>query len=146
MVAVIGFALTLVCCSQVLPSQTSTTPTANSSPVKAFSTQEPTITSTPLMASSANLGPVPQNCPPGQTPQNISPYFAPAIGGSIIWAVMPSTVHLKGTSYDQDGWYWKILWAVKANYTGLVQIKGENLRNGTPLYFDFHEGLTVSLC
>ena len=40
-------------------------------------------------------------------------------------------------TYTRFGWTWKIIWEVGPSYKGLVALRGVNLQNGTPLWFQF---------
>ncbi len=149
MIAVIGFALTLVCCSQAPPVQKSTTPTVNSAALTEFAqplptyppTPTPTITPTPLGGAFAKLGLLPQDCPPGPAPQNLDSNLEPAIGSDPVWAVSFSGPHAMlewsftdaQQFHNQYGWGHKMLWVVENNIKGLVSIHGANLNNGLPV-------------
>jgi hypothetical protein len=140
----IGLTLVTVACTQTTP----TPPPANSTRPVVSATVVPAATPTPtptsLAASAANVGPVPQNCPPGPTPKNVDPLeFGPGVGGSPVWAIgfagPHATIHLNGLSEDpslvQYGWNYKILWSVGLNYTHPVVLRGGLLSDGTPLWF-----------
>jgi len=140
----IGLTLMTVACTQATPTPlpaNSTRPVVSATLVP---TATPTPTPTPLVASAADVGPVPQNCPPGPTPKNVDPSeFGPGVGGSPVWAIgfagPHATIHLKGASEDpslvQYGWEYKILWSVGPNYTHPVVLGGGSLSGGTPLRF-----------
>ena len=145
-----GLVLVGVACSPAPSSPTSATPTIDSAHLTAFAQEQstpapsPSPTPTPLVASAANVGPVPQNCSPGPTPKNVDPsQFGPGVGGSPVWAIgfdgPHATVHLNGWSEDpslvQYGWNYKILWSVGPNYTHPVVLRGGLLSGGTPLWF-----------
>lgn len=141
--ALVGLTLITVACTQTTPTlpATSTRPVVSAT---AMLTATPSPTPTPLVASAANLGPVPLNCLPGPTPRNVDPAeFGPGVGGSPVWAIgfagPHATIHLKGWTKDpslaQYGWDYKILWSVGPNYTHPVVLHGGLLSAGTPLWF-----------
>jgi len=144
----VGLLLLLASCTQISQPTTSATPTVDSTHLTAFaqgqSTLAPSSSPTPLVASAANIGPVPQNCPPGPTPKNVDPsVFGAGVGGSPVWAIgfdgPHATAHLNGWSEDlslvQYGWNYKILWSVGRDYTHPVVLRGGLLSGGTPLWF-----------
>jgi hypothetical protein len=151
-VTLVGLLLLLVSCTQISQPTTSATPTIDSAHLTAFAQEQstpapsPSPTPTPLVANAANVGPVPQTCPPGPTPKDVNPsLFGPGVGGSPVWAIgfdgPHATVHLNGWSEDpslvQYGWNYKILWEIGPHYTHSVMLRGGSLRNGTLLWFQF---------
>ena len=145
--------LVIASCAQASQPSTSATPTVDSAHLTAFAQEQstpapsPSPTPTPLVASAANVGPVPQTCPPGPTPKDINPsLFGPGVGGSPVWAIgfdgPHATAHLRGIAEDattakQYGWEHKILWEIGPHYTHSVTLRGGSLRNGTLLWFQF---------
>jgi len=142
--ALVAFLVVLASCTQMPPSSAAPTPTLST---------KPTSPSTPVPAPTtqqfSRLGRVPQDCPPGPTPQPSLPGIGPAIGSSKVWAIGFSGSHadIPIPSYDtytQHGWTWKIIWEVGPDYTQLVTIRGGELRSGTPLWFQFAGNPTTS--
>ena len=139
----LSFILLLAACSQTPSPQVSNTPTVkNSLPtVVATFPATPTVPATPLGGTSAKLGPVPQNCPPGPAPQTIDPNFGDAVGTSKVWGVGFMGPHamlvwsptFADEFHNQYGWPHKLLWAVDDSVKGLVTLHGANLRDGSPL-------------
>ncbi len=138
----IELALTMQACAQT-PPQTSATPTVDSAHLTAFahsatSNASYAPTPTPIVASAANVGPVPKNCPlgPPLPVQRISPAIAPLAGISPVWATVGGggVGHLVGDIYDPDGgWPVKIVWEIGPNYHETVRLRAGNLRDGTLL-------------
>ncbi len=135
--------ISLISCSSAstIPSTTrSTTATSGSTTI---------VTPTPFGGESAHLGPVPQDCPFSPQPQNIAPdQFGPAIGSDPVWAgagnfsKLPTTPALITTSqiaqrtHQPEGWNFKFLWVIAANYKGQVIISGKNLKDEAALQYN----------
>jgi len=141
--------LLLVSCTQISQPTTSATPTVDSAHLTAFAQPYPTYTPLPtptpsptsLGGASAKLGPVPQDCLPGPTPQSIDGAFGPVVGAGPVWAGnfigphatlawLPPTI---SAMHNQYGWPHKLLWVVADSVKGLVIIRGANLRDGSSL-------------
>jgi len=154
MMIILGLTLILAACSQPPSPQITATPTIDSAHLTAFARPYPTDTPLPPTTPTSTpppLGAVPQDCPPGPTPQPISPYIGPAIGSSPVWAVGfggPHAVLHIPVSYDtyipQYGWTWKLIWEVGPNYTHRITLRGGDLRNSTSLWFQFSGDPTTS--
>jgi hypothetical protein len=89
----------------------------------------------------APLGAVPQLCLQGPTPRSISPAIRPVLGGAPVWVAgfdgPHATLHIPDPSaatYTRYGWIEDLLWEVGPNYPEPVIIRGENLRDGAPLW------------
>src|SRR5437899_884817 len=87
------------------------------------------------------LGAVPQDCPPGPTPQQVFPDVGPALGHAPLWAIgfdgPHAVIHIP-TSYDtytQYGWTWKVIWRMQGGFTSSVTLHGKNGRDDTSLWF-----------
>lgn len=137
-----GLILIMAACSSSPNQQLSTTPTVKGSAPTMVATATPTLEPTPFGGVSATLGPVPQNCPPGPTPQSIDGSFGRAVGGSAAWGVGFTGSHATlewlpeqaAETHHSDGWDHKLLWVVQNNVKGLVRIHGANLSGGSPIY------------
>ncbi len=114
--------------------------TTSSSPT---SVTLPAPNGTPQTATALTMGPVPQNCSPGATPQPVDPSFGPGIGRSPAWAMgftgPHATLHLQDAQQNAQnvryGWPYKILWAIGPRYTHTVTLRGGSLSSGSPLWF-----------
>ncbi len=153
-VKLIGLILVLVSCTQAPSPQAAKTPTVGSSTLTptAIATLLPTPTgsATGIEASAENVGPVPQDCPPGPAPREVDPSeFGPGVGGFPVWGIgfegPHATVHLNGLLSGVYGWGVKVLWAVGPHYTSTVTLHGGNLRTGSPLWLGGGDGLALSL-
>ena len=140
MVMLAGLLLFLVSCTQVSQPTTSATPTVDSAHLTEFAQPypTPTPTPTPMVASAANVGPAPRDCPlgPPLPVRRISPAIIPLGGISPVWATTggDGTVHLAGEIYDPDGgWPEKIVWEIGPNYQHPVMLRAGNLCTGTLL-------------
>lgn len=149
LITLIGVMLLTAACIQVPPATTSATPTENSAALTEFARPLPTYpppptptpSPTPLGGPLAQLGSVPQNCPPGPAPQNLDSNFGTAIGGGSVWGAGFTGSHamlvwppkLASATHNQYGWGHKLLWVVKSSVKGQVIIRGTNLMNGLPL-------------
>ncbi len=147
----------ITACTQASPPQTSATPTVDSAHLTAFAQPypplpTPTASPTPLGGASAKLGPVPQDCPPGPTPQSIDGAFGPVVGVSPVWAGNFIGPHatlawyppVTSAIHNQYGWPHKLLWVVEDNVKGFVTIHGANLRDGSPLRPDAEQEAATS--
>jgi len=130
LIALLALASVLVTCSQAPPPQATNTPTPTSSQATAISAPSPTLTPPPL-------GLAPQNCHSGPTPRTIFSDVGPGVGRSPIWAFgLDTTIRIPSYfTYTQYGWTWKIIWRMAKSYTHPVTLRGRNLHNGTPLWF-----------
>jgi len=102
-------------------------------------TQTPTPYPTPTASMPTALTPPPQDCPASQAIRADLSGISPVMGGAPVWATAVSTpIHLTANDgYTRFGWTWKIIWEVGPSYTGSVALRGVNLQNGTPLWFQF---------
>jgi hypothetical protein len=73
----------------------------------------------------------------------LSSHFGPGIGGYPAWAVgfggpvaWRSAGGIVGQQPTQYGWPEKVLWVVKRSYPGSVRLRGANLADGVPLWFE----------
>jgi hypothetical protein len=146
-----GLLLVLASCTQTSsPPQTSAIPTVDSAHLTAFvrdatSNASSTPIPTPIVASAANVGPAPKDCPldPPLRPQKLSDNIAPLVGTSPVWATAgggSGPGHLAGDTWSPDGgWPGKIVWEVGPNYNRPVILLAGNLRDGTFLQWHFPE-------
>lgn len=115
-----------------------TTGTATASPSASTTSARPVVTPTLLIP--PPLGMVPQNCPPGPTPQPIFSDIGPVVGAAPVWVTgfggPHAVIHIPTYfTYTQYGWTWKLLWKMQSGYTHPITLEGGNLRNGTLLWF-----------
>ncbi len=99
-----------------------------------------TVPTTPTLLTPPQLGMVPQNCPPGPTPQPIFSDIGPVVGAAPLWVTGfggPHAVINIPTyfTYTQYGWTWKLLWKMQSGYMHPITLEGGNLLNGTLLWF-----------
>jgi hypothetical protein len=123
-------ALLLSSCSSV--SQIAPHPPTGTSPPTA--TLLPTPTAPPL-------GPVPQDCPPGPTPQTFDPAIGIVVGAGPVWVAGLVGPHAElvwgpveaAQYHTSNGWIHKFRYIVATNIGGLVTIEGANLKDNAPL-------------
>ncbi len=108
--------------AQILTPVASSTGASSSSPVATSNIE-------------ATLGPIPPNCPPTPQPQELSSIFGPGVGSYPLWLISDGRVGLNGDKQTQYGYLQKALWEVEPSFTGTVTVRGTNLSDGTPLYF-----------
>jgi hypothetical protein len=96
--------------------------------------------STPTLAQSELLAPVPE-CPPGPQPQVIAPqYFGAAIGDTPVWVVGFAGPHAtiridtRNIQYTRYGWAARVIFVVKPGYTSPIMISGQNMEDSGPLW------------
>jgi hypothetical protein len=138
-------ALTPSLCASVVLMLASLT-ACESVPSHAAATQtppSPTQTLTPYPTPTAStptaLTPPPQDCPASQATRADLPGISPVMGSAPVWATtLWAPIHLTANdAYTRFGWTWKIIWEVGPSYKGSVAPHGVNLRDGTPLWFQF---------
>ena len=102
-------------------------------------TPQSTLSPTPFGGISAQLGPLPHDCPTGPNPQSI-PQITNVVGTFPVWAAFAKvpltlewTLNEATQFHTQYGWSHKFLWVVDANYKGGITLSGANLQDGTPL-------------
>lgn len=133
--------LVLSCTStSLLP--TSGTVTSPTSTTAARPTE--TVAVTPTLLMPPPLGQVPQNCPPGPTPQSIFSDVGPAVGRTPLWAIGFDGPHAvikipPYFTYTPYGWTWKLIWRMQASYTYPIMLSGTNLHDGSLLWFQIDE-------
>lgn len=120
----------LAACAGIAQPQETSSPTA---------IPEPTVVESALV-----LGPAPQGCPPGPTPQEIAPYFGGTIGGSPVWAIGFAGPEARVYVGDLVRWgaygaYYKILWVVEPGYSDATTLRGGDLTEENPLWFQVGE-------
>lgn len=96
------------------------------------------INSTPTAISP--LRPVPNDCPPGPTPQKFDAAFAPGVGGDAIWVVGFNGPHATLTSFPQtqpgaNGWPHLLTVVVRQGGDWPIALHGWNMKTGAPLWF-----------
>jgi len=129
-----GLILVLVSCTQAAsPPTEQATSTALSLPTPTPYVPPPTLTP-PL------LGPVPQNCPPGPTPQHVFSDVGPVLGHAPLWVSgidgPHATIRLSPYfTYTQYGWTWKLLWRVSDSSPSPITLQAGPLHNGPLLWF-----------
>src|SRR5712692_6886779 len=89
MVMLTGLLLVLTACTESSSLQAGHTPTTNAATSTPTPTARPEPSPSPLGGASAQLGPLPQTCPPSSIhmPKTISSQFAPAVGAGPAWGV-----------------------------------------------------------
>lgn len=147
-ILLIGLLLALTSCTESPSLPAGHTPTVNAS-APVTTTGQPTLvpTPSPFGGASAQLGPLPQTCPPGSihSLNTISPAFGPMAGAGSAWAggiISYKQVPLALTwapgdvlnEHNQYGWGHKLLWVVATTLHGSVTIHGTNLNTGAPVY------------
>jgi hypothetical protein len=95
------------------------------------------VVPTPTYAVNHVLGPIPQDCPPGPTPQSISPNLTDVVGGSPVW-LTPVTGIPSSVPFTQFGWPDKVIWEVEPSYTEQIMVHGGSLRDGTQLWIELN--------
>lgn len=144
-----GLVLVLAACTETPVPQAGLTPTVNAFTPIPTTIVQPSPTPTPLGGASAQLGPIPQSCPPSSilAPKTISPKFVPMFGAGPVWAggivsyeqiplALVWTTEDALVTHDQYGWEHKLLWVAATSLHGSVTIRGTNLRTGAPIYPD----------
>src|SRR5260370_17277966 len=139
---VLSLMFILAACTQGSPSHTAATvtltvflPTAPLSPT-------PTALPSPVDTTPPPPGAAPNNCPPSQPTQTISPDLAPVVGKAPVWATLPALIPLRA-GYTQYGWAWKIVWEV-AKSTHPVTLHGTDVRTRASRLFQVDDPLTAS--
>ncbi len=154
----LGLLTGLVClvaaCTQASSPQVVPTPTPQHVVPTIMATQSPSPTATPLGGASAQLGPLPKDCPSGSVPQIISSDFGPAVGANPVWvgagnfrlhppAALIWSAQDAQLEHNQQGWGHKFLYVVATSYQGQVTIQGANLSDGSPVYLDAQDAVTT---
>lgn len=144
-VFLLGLILMLGACAQS-PASSSGIRVTPETPIS-IETPPPENSPTPYGGQSAELGPVPQNCPSGLQPKKIDPAFGPALGADPVWvgagnfSELPHTPALMYSSliakhvHQPGGWNFKFLIVVAAHYQGQVKISATNLKDGLPIQY-----------
>src|SRR5947209_4852105 len=143
----LALTLLITACGQSLVSPLSSG--RNTQPTKSVA-GSPVLSPTPLGGISAKLGPLPQHCPAGPTPQEI-PDITSVVGTSPVWAAFQKTPLTLGWTpsdanfyHGQYGWGHKFLWIVDANYHGFITLRGFNIQDGVPLLPEAEESAPSS--
>lgn len=93
------------------------------------------------------LGTVPIACAGAPAPQSNVDGVAGAIGGAPFWiggfVGTHATLLAGGTTPSRFGWYGKIVTHVDASMNGTVTVRGTNLRDGTPVWFQLDGAATT---
>jgi hypothetical protein len=96
---------------------------------------------------------VPENCGQLAKPMVVDPMID-GIGAWPIWVALPNWsnesegVLIIPNERDfkhpemQGWWSMKVAWFIPLSYTGEVRLRGYNLADDSPIYFEFQEGLT----
>lgn len=103
---------------------------------------------TPTLGQEAKpaLGSTPTGClPPAPAPRTVSTNFSGAIGGSPVWVAgfegSHATEHINpfSTAHTRYGWAIGIVFAIEPGLTDPVVVRGERLKDGTPLWLQVAE-------
>jgi len=101
-------------------------------------TQTLTPYPTPTASTLTALTPPPRDCPVSQATQTGMPDGMPVMGHAPVWSTLSTPIHIPSyDTYTRFGWTWKIVWEVGPSYKGSVKLRGVNLQNGAPLWFQF---------
>ncbi|MBI5670872.1 MAG: hypothetical protein HZC41_23005 [Chloroflexi bacterium] len=107
------------------------------------------LTPTPGVEVASEMDFVPADCGQLAEPIAIDPLIPQAVGAWPIWIALPNwTGATKGIlvvsnqhnhpEHQLDGWWFtKAAWFVDKSYVGEVRIRGVNLADNSPIYFDF---------
>src|SRR5258708_1333972 len=139
---VLSLMFILAACTQASPSHTATTVTITWSLPSATLSPTPTVLPSPVDTTPPPPGAAPNNCPPSQPTQTISPDLAPVVGKAPVWATLPALIPLRA-GYTQYGWAWKIVWEV-AKSTHPVTLHGTDVRTSASRLFQVDDPLTAS--
>ncbi len=95
------------------------------------------------------LGQLPNTCPRGPEPMSVTGRYGPGIGGYPLWVAgfappYASLVWLGAGEPMKYGWPFKVGWVAKRTYTGTVRIRGADLANGQPLWFNINQVDSIS--
>ncbi len=144
-----GLILVLAACADTPSLQVGRTPTVNALTSIPTSAAQQSPTPTMFGGASAQLGSLPQSCPPNPilAPKTISPKFVPMFGAGPAWAggigsykQIPLALVWDPNdaldSHNQYGWEHKLLWVAATTLHGSVTIRGTNLRTGAPIHPD----------
>ncbi len=141
---VLSLMFILAACTQASPSHTATTVTITSSLPTATLSPTPTALPSPVDTTPPPPGAAPNNCPPSQPAQTISPDLAPVVGKAPVRATLPALIPLR-VGYTQYGWLWKLIWEVGPSFTHPVTLHGTNVRTSASLLFQISQDpLTTS--
>ena len=79
------------------------------------------------------------SCQPSP-PQTIAPYFGPAVGATPLWAIGPLGAQPFPVTGPPEvtgpGTRVKVLWVLEPQQEASVTLRGSNLADGTPLWFE----------
>ena len=93
---------------------------------------------TPTASTPTALTPPLRDCPASQATRADLPDGMPVIGHTPVWSTLSTPIHIPSyDTYTRFGWTWKIIWEVGPSYKGAVALRGVNLQNGAPLWFQF---------
>lgn len=104
---------------------------------------------TPTVEVATEMEVVPADCGILAEPIAIDPLIPQALGTWPIWVALPNwTDETKGilvvpnehyhTHHHLEGWWaTKVAWFIPLSYTGEVQLRGYNLADHSPIFFDF---------
>lgn len=94
------------------------------------------------------LKPAPQNCPSTAPLHSFDPAFPPGVGDSPVWVTGFSGPHARLVHLDDSrqqpqefGWAYNLLLVEKSDYIRPVVISGDNLQDGSPLFFE--DGISI---
>ena len=101
--------------------------------------------STAHLSSPSPLADPPVTCVTGGSPEQLNPAFGPGIGGSPVWVISGTTIHvgfgdgtLRGVTYTNHGWSVKVLWVIEPSYSHTIRVSGAAVDTGEPLWFQFN--------
>ena len=97
------------------------------------------------LSSPSPLAVPPVTCAILGSPQQLNPAFGPGIGGSPVWVISGTTIHvgfgdgtLRGVTYTNHGWSVKVLWVSEPSYSQPIHVSGAAVDTGQPLWFQFN--------
>ena len=111
---------------------------------------------TPAVEAAPEMEAVPENCGQLAKPTVVDP-LVEAIGTWPIWVALPNwdgetegvLVIPNERDYkhpEQEGWWsMKIAWFIPLSYSGEVRLRGYNLADDSPIYFEFDELTDVAI-
>ncbi len=96
------------------------------------------VNSTPTVISP--LGPVPNDCPAGPTPQKFDAAFAPGVGSDAVWVVGFKGPHATLSNFPQtqpgpNGWPHLLTVVVRQGGDWPIALHGWNMNTDAPLWF-----------
>jgi len=103
----------------------------------------------------AEMEAAPTDCAPAPEPFPISEHYGPVLGTWPVWGTIVYTsgertgvLAIANERPDTDtlpGWWpQKVLWLVKTNYEGEVQLHGYNVADDSPMYFSLNANAPIT--